>query len=290
MLKYISKNIFSQLLRGLHGRIGGKMSKRIKITLGEFSYSYGASPVPPSDLNTRHCHDNYELLYVIDGDGKYIIEGREYPLRSHTLVVIPPLEYHYVDISPDASYERCVIRFRDSDVLPECREILSMFAKKDGEDEYFYISDMSEPAFTAIFEQLEYAENIPDAHRAFYISSLVSNLLLLLSVTERDKVTYDNAELGARVIKYLNEHIEKDVSLDKLAKRFFVSKYYLCRAFKKHNGISVHGYINQKRVMYAKQLIEGGESASSAAYRVGFGDYSAFYRAYVKILGKAPTA
>ena len=85
-------------------------------------------------------------------------------------------------------------------------------------------------------------------------------------------------------------NIEKDISLDMLAKRFFVSKYYLCRAFKKHNGISVHGYINQKRVMHAKELIESGETASGAAYRVGFGDYSAFYRAYVKIIGKSPTS
>jgi AraC-like DNA-binding protein len=42
--------------------------------------------------------------------------------------------------------------------------------------------------------------------------------------------------------------------------------------------------------MYAKQLIESGETASGAAYKVGFGDYSAFYRAYVKILGAPPTS
>ena len=41
--------------------------------------------------------------------------------------------------------------------------------------------------------------------------------------------------------------------------------------------------------MYAKELIEAGETASSAAYRVGFGDYSSFYRAYVKIVGEPPT-
>ena len=114
--------------------------------------------------------------------------------------------------------------------------------------------------------------------------------MLLLSVATRESIPRDERELGARVIKYLNEHIYKVVSLDKIAKKFFVSKFYLCRAFKKHNGISVHGYINQKRVMYAKQLIESGESASAAAYRVGFGDYSAFYRAYVKLIGRAPTS
>ena len=92
------------------------------------------------------------------------------------------------------------------------------------------------------------------------------------------------------LVRYLNENAERDISLDRLARRFFVSKYHLCRAFKKHNGISVHGYINRKRVMYAKQLIESGETASRAAYQVGFGDYSAFYRAYVKIVGKSPTS
>jgi AraC-like DNA-binding protein len=42
--------------------------------------------------------------------------------------------------------------------------------------------------------------------------------------------------------------------------------------------------------MYARQLIESGTTAAGAAEKVGFGDYSAFYRAYVKIVGKSPTA
>ena len=115
-------------------------------------------------------------------------------------------------------------------------------------------------------------------------------IIILLSATASERLPQDEAELGARVIRYLNNNIDKDLSLDRLARKFFVSKYYLCRAFKKHNGTSVHGYINHKRVMFAKQLIEEGETASGAAYKVGFGDYSAFYRAYVKILGVSPTA
>ena len=69
-----------------------------------------------------------------------------------------------------------------------------------------------------------------------------------------------------------------------------MSKYYLCRAFKKYSGVSIHSYITHKRVVYAKQLIDSGETASGAAYKVGFGDYSAFYRAYVKVFGKSPAS
>ena len=40
--------------------------------------------------------------------------------------------------------------------------------------------------------------------------------------------------------------------------------------------------------MLAKGMIENGETAANAAFRVGFGDYSSFYRAYKKALGHSP--
>jgi AraC-like DNA-binding protein len=140
------------------------------------------------------------------------------------------------------------------------------------------------------FERYAVAASLSDEEREAYMRILLSEIVLLLSVSRGDKISADDGELGAKVIRYLNDNITANITLDKLAKRFFVSKYYLCRAFKKHNGISIHGYVNQKRVMYAKQLMEEGETASGAAYRVGFGDYSAFYRAYIKVIGTSPVA
>ena len=266
------------------------MKEKISIDVGKFHYSYSHTSAPGNDLNVCHLHDVYEIIYVIEGEGKFVIEGREYPLRAHTFIVIPPFEYHYVDLSADSVYERCVLNFSESDVIPECRELLSAFKKNDSDQTCFYIASLNNYRLVSVFEQMEGALDIADANRPLYVKLLLSELLLMLSSLNADKVALEDAELGARVIRYLNENIENDITLDKLAKRFFVSKYYLCRAFKKHNGTSIHGYINEKRVMYAKQLIESGETASRAAYRVGFGDYSAFYRAYVKIVGKSPTA
>lgn len=265
------------------------MDKKKRVKVNKTTYSYSKTTVDRKDFTTRHCHDRYEILYVIDGKGKFIIEGREYPVNSHTVIVIPPLEYHCIDLVEGSSYERCVIHFTENDLIPECKECLSAFRRNNEEGTSFYISNVSALPIVSQIEQFEYIDSVPEERKSLFAKLLLSQLVLLLSSTSFDEVSYEDSELGARVIRYLNEHIDKDVSLDKLAKRFFVSKYYLCRAFKKHNGISVHGYINQKRVMYAKQLIESGETASGAAYRVGFGDYSAFYRAYIKIVGKSPT-
>ena len=239
-----------------------------------------------------HCHDKYEILYVIDGHGKCMIEGVEYPIKPRCIFIFPPMVYRSLYLDEGTSYDRISILFEEKHVSSSVTEILSQFGT--GEDSLspaaFYSADTVCDQIASLIERFESADAFPEPQRGKLLGLLISELILFVSMSVGADAGYDDGELGARVIRYLNENAERDISLDKLARRFFVSKYHLCRAFKKHNGISVHGYINRKRVMYAKQLIEAGETASRAAYQVGFGDYSAFYRAYVKILGKAPTA
>lgn len=239
-----------------------------------------------------HCHASYEILYVIDGKGRCVIEGAEYPVKPRCVFLFPPMVYRALYLEDDSVYERLSITFEERHVSSSVLEILRGFGtgEKNLSPAAFYSADTVCDQIATVAERFESADAFPEPQKTKFMELLVSELILLISMASDEDSIYDESELGARVIRYLNENAVRDISLDKLAKRFFVSKYHLCRAFKKHNGISVHGYINKKRVIHAKQLIESGETASSAAYQVGFGDYSAFYRAYVKIIGKPPTS
>ena len=90
-------------------------------------------------------------------------------------------------------------------------------------------------------------------------------------------------------LRYLNANLTSSMTLDALSAHFFVSKFHLCRAFKKRNGITVMDYLTRKRILLAKQWIAEGDSVSNVAYRVGFADYSTIFRAYRKIMGCSPT-
>ena len=266
------------------------MLKRCSYSIDSFDYSYRADKQSPESLDNRHCHDNYEVLYVIDGTGRFMIEGTSFDIKPGTLLVIRPFEYHSMQLDLDSVYERYVIHFDEEYLVNDALDLFkAILDGVEGSGKVFSASSLSKNILP-IFERFDTAEALPENEKAIYVKTLLSELMVFLSVSGGEQIAINEGELGARVIRYLNENISRDVSLDTLARRFFVSKYYLCRAFKRHNGVSVHGYINHKRVMYAKQLIEQGETASGAAYKVGFGDYSAFYRAYVKIIGKAPTA
>ena len=153
----------------------------------------------------------------------------------------------------------------------------------------FYSANNICDAISDIFRRFDDASALPYDERHVFLEALISEVVIFLSACDGRIISHADNELGARVARFLNANIEKNISLDRLANRFFVSKYHLCRAFRKYSGTSVHSYINHKRIMYSKQLIESGEAASVVAERVGYGDYSSFYRAYVKIVGKSPT-
>ena len=267
------------------------MKDKLVLSAEGISFSYSFDKLPPSDLDIRHCHENFEILYITEGTGVFHIEDRSYEIKPGDLLFIPPFEYHFFNVKPDTPYERYVINFASSSLFEGAgASLLRIIGSKEAPLSKVFAAKILPQNIHSVFSRLMDAQKMPQGEMALYLKMLNTELIMLLSNIDGEKSYHSVDRLGARVIKFLNENIDKNISLDHLARIFFVSKYYLCRAFKKHNGISIHGYINQKRVMYAKQLIESGETASGAAYRVGFGDYSAFYRAYVKIVGRAPTS
>ena len=262
------------------------MNKNCEVTSGEIYYLHSTGAVSDTDADMSHCHSDYEILFAPAGSGEIMVEGSAFMFSEKTLILTRPFAYHSLRLD---SHERYVIRFSPRQLVEEAKQMLDLLLDKDESGKYFDLS-RSASDIISLLDRFEAAQHLPDTERQIYLKMLISELIILLAVSDGERLWRDEGELGARVIKYLNDNITKNINLDKLARKFFVSKYYLCRAFKKHNGISVHGYVTKKRVMRAKQLIESGETASSAAYKVGFGDYSAFYRAYVKVVGKSPTA
>lgn len=235
----------------------------------------------------RHCHNHYELIYVTQGAGRYVVEGCRYPLKPETLFLFRPGEFHYVDVAEDKPYSRYVIHFEASAVSVEVRPLLSQLEKRS-EEGNFYDSAELPLVVTGAFERLNAIRRMPEDKGELLARLILSEIIVSLSVALPSKP--EAAEpLGLRVVRYLNDHLTEKIALEELAKHFFVSKYYICRAFRAHNGVSILKYLTEKRVYLAHQLMCQGETAVSAAMEAGFGDYSSFYRAYLRIFGTAPS-
>ena len=89
---------------------------------------------------------------------------------------------------------------------------------------------------------------------------------------------------------YLNGNYTGEITLDALQEKFFISKYHLCREFRKATGLTVHEYVRRKRLTKVLELRSQGLRIGAAAMEAGFRDYSSFYRAFRKEYGTPPRA
>lgn len=78
------------------------------------------------------------------------------------------------------------------------------------------------------------------------------------------------------------------ITLDELAAEAGVDKFRLCRAFRDEVGLPPHAWLNELRVMRAKELLAGGTPTREVAPLVGFYDQSRLNQHFRRIVGTTP--
>ena len=83
---------------------------------------------------------------------------------------------------------------------------------------------------------------------------------------------------------YLDLHFAEKITLDALAERFYINKFYLTRVFKEQFGLSVTNYLTQLRITQAKRLLRfTGKSVENVAQECGLNDANYFSRLFKKV-------
>lgn len=241
-----------------------------------------------------HYHTFYELYYFVGGDADYLVEGTEYRLTPHSLLLLSPYAFHGVRVNSDAPYVRCVIQFAPEALSAERRAfLLSSFpgSKKNSPKEVFYEHTEQFGLYDCL-DRLIQSQKQPTALREqyypIYLEALLAQVSLMCQTLSPTQVSSSAPEAITDILSYLNDHLTDPITLDGLSRRFYISKYYMNRAFKRATGTTVMDYIINKRIIMARQMIRNGQTAADAAITSGFGDYSSFYRAYKKVIGCGP--
>lgn len=256
---------------------------------GNFVYH---TSVEPSSGYHIHYHFSYEIYYFLEGDVNYLVEGKEYTPTPHSLILLSPNAFHGVKINSSSPYTRCAIHFDASQISSERRSLLlSCFPNKQNRKEIFYENTKDFQLYSymrSIVETDSLSKETKNQYYSIYLEALLAKINTLCNSLTPSYGASTVSETIANIINYINENLSLPLSLDELSNHFFISKYYMNRAFKKATGTTIMEYIIYKRILMAKQYLLDGESATDAALRSGFGDYSVFYRAYKKIMGHSP--
>ena len=237
-----------------------------------------------------HHHDFYEIYFFVAGNVSYNIESRNYMLTPGDLLIISPEELHQpVFATEKQNYERFVVwlnkSFLEQFDLPGQKVTRCFDSSRPGHSNLIRPDGVTRELMNYLLMQLQQEAESENFGSELYSMACIAQLLVLINrLAERGSQTADAREnsdsVVYRVLGYINEHYNEDLSLDFLANKFFISKYHLSREFGRLVGTSVYRYIIQKRLIMAKQMMSSGMPTSAVYQHCGFGDYSNFYRAF----------
>ena len=244
----------------------------------------------PADVEVHH-HDFYEIYFFLSGAVDYWVEGRTYRLRPGDLMLIHPMQLHRPIITADTAYERIVLwidKHYLENLSPDGSILLSAF--EGGSVNIFRPSPLQRTELSGRLSALvrESYSKEPGANlcaKGIFLQCLVE-ISRLSQRTAKGKE--EMPELTAKVLSFISEHYNRELSLEQISDHFFVSKYHLSHQFSKDTGISIYRFILLKRLQAARQMLIDGKSPGEVYIECGFKDYSNFYRAFKAEYGISP--
>lgn len=244
-----------------------------------------------------HYHTFHKLIFFLGGQSGYGVEGRSYPLEPGDVILVPQGCVHRPEAAPGAPYER-VILYLSPDYLAragtaEC-PLDSCFTLATARFRFVLRPQEERQALRRTLFALESDSAQPGFGQELLAKSLLTQLLILLrramDAQPQAVESLASDEKIAAIMQYLSQHPTESVSIDDLAARFYISKYHMMRRFRAETGYTVHAYLTGKRLALAREQIAAGTPILQAASACGFGDYSAFCRAYRRQFGQPPSS
>lgn len=233
-----------------------------------------------------HYHKECEILYVVNGGLDFFIKGSMYHVVSDSLLLIPSNLTHERIYPLGKTSHRISIHFLPEMLSKTERDFFqNLFTKP------LYFLDVSRHDLNffirAVTECKLMETPLQEIAVKLRLKALISQIQYLSSTKAVKPVVLD--ERITKVLTYLEKNFNKDISLDDLADRFYITKNHLNFLFHNTVGIPIKKYIIAKRLGFARKEILGGEHPTQVAYHAGFHDYPTFYRAYKIFYGISPS-
>ena len=219
----------------------------------------------------KHRISYYDFTFVLEGEMVYYADGERIRLQRNDAIFLPPgtmrsreegtagVRFVSFNFTALNEVEVPLAKYMRGRVTQNIRRIVSGY---------------------------------PPSHlSAFYhAKEKCVNMLnyILYELLDVSAIKCDNDHV-VRMLYYIEEHITEDLRLQTISAQMNLSKEYTSYIFKKETGKTLTDYVNERKLLLAKNLIVSGEmSLADIASYLGFENYNYFSRLFKRYMNSTP--
>lgn len=225
-------------------------------------------------------HNFWEIVFVKSGRIEITEDENVYQLGEGGLIIHAPMEFHRVKSIDGTSPTGFVISFCANGDLPRSLTEGAFILDALQISEYEKICKLA----------ISFINNPSKTQTGQEASMLLSAFILSLQRNLDSKALSpsQSASEYRRIVSFMNENDEKNLTVSDIARENAVSVSYLKLLFSTYAGISPKSYFNDLRLKKASSLLLQGFSVSEVSTRMNFSSPSYFCSFYKKHIGRSP--
>lgn len=236
-----------------------------------------------------HEHDYYQLLYIIDGEGRCEVDGRTESMFKGEVFLFSPGKAHGLVPVGDSAVKTLDIKFLVGDV--ETRSMLDQIHPERIQGMSF-VSELIERIREEGVSRAPFYKELCN----LYLTQVIVGLLRTeVSGGEQAETAFDTESSSSdmvceRFIDYVKDHYDDHLELGSIARSIGYHQSYICQRFKEVHGQSPMRFVYEYRLDRAKDLMLYSDcfSLEQVALKTGFKTVNHFCRLFKKYVGITP--
>ncbi|MDR1556907.1 MAG: AraC family transcriptional regulator [Tannerellaceae bacterium] len=260
------------------------------LTSGLAIHSMGYFPKASNHyIDRENGCGNYLLIYCVQGEGWYRLDGQRHTVRANQFFILPAEHPHQYGCGEKNPWYIYWIHFKGS-----CARYV--YEKLPGLHQIDIDNDSRINDRISFFEELITALELRlDEDMIHYANMSLFHLLstfIYIHSYRRVKLRIKgepNTFFISSATHYMNENIEKKITLKEIASHFGYSPSHFYRLFLKETHYSPMNYFLQIKIERACQFLLNTEmKINQISFRLGFEDPYYFSRSFTRIMGISP--
>ena len=248
----------------------------ITVTETEYiSYIKHSQNFTYSQKNPRYCR----VILALAGSARYEVPGSQFAVQPGEVLFFPPNINSTIHVVSEESWQGIVIGFHTAE-----------------DPEKFPIDRVLKPVHGNRLEELFRQANEVWSACAFgyklRTKAIISQILFEMLRESVSRHFGSNTALSAlkAASDYMEQHYKEKITVEELAAQSGYSASHFARQFAKVYGISPIQYLNEIRILHAKNLLRTEQySMAEIAQKCGFSNVYYFSRCFKQLTGIPPT-